>query len=65
LLNICKIVNIDNTKAEQLLSTQSGFFFGGTEYDEWYFNDIDNTIKILEDALSDENADDFTYRASW
>ena len=65
LLDICRIVKIDKDKAPQLLSTQSGFFFGGTEYDEWYFNDIDNTIGILEEALGDENADDFTYRASW
>jgi hypothetical protein len=65
LLDICRIVKIDKDKAPQLLSTQSGFFFGGTEYDEWYYQDIDNTIEILEEALSDENADDFTYRASW
>ena len=65
LLDICRIVKIDKDKAPQLLSTQSGFFFGGTEYDEWYYQDIDNTIQILEEALSDENADDFTYRASW
>ena len=65
LLDICRIVKIDNSKAEGLLPTQSGFFFGGTEYDEWYFKDIDNTIEILEEALSDENADDFAYRASW
>ncbi len=65
LLDICRIVKIDKDKAPQLLSTQSGFFFGGTEYDEWYFNDIDNTIEIIEEALSDENADDFAYRASW
>jgi hypothetical protein len=65
LLDICRIVKIDKDKAPQLLSTQSGFFFGGTEYDEWYFNDIDNTIQIIEEALSDENADEFAYRASW
>lgn len=65
LLGICKKVKEDNSLAESLLPTQSGFFFGGTEYDEWYFKDIDNTIEILEETLSDESADDFTYRASW
>ena len=65
LLGICKNIKADNSLAESLLPTQSGFFFGGTEYDEWYFNDIDSTITILEDCLSDENADDFEYRASW
>lgn len=65
LLGICKNIKADNSLAESLLPTQSGFFFGGTEYDEWYFNDIDSTISILEDCLSDEDADDFEYRASW
>ena len=65
LLDICKRVKEDNSLAESLLPTQSGFFFGGTEYDEYYFQDIDNTIKILEECLSDENADDFEYNSSW
>ena len=65
LLGVCKIVKNHKEKAEQILPTQSGFFFGGTEYDEYYYQDIDNTIEILEEALSDESADDFAYRASW
>lgn len=65
LLNICRIVSVDKEKAEELLPTQSGFFFGGTEYDEWYYQDIENTIKILEDVLSDETGDDFEYSSSW
>lgn len=65
LLNICKIVSIDKDKAEQLLPTASGFFFGNTEYDEWYYQDIQSTIEILEEALSDEEADHFEYHSSW
>lgn len=65
LLNICKIVSIDKDKAEQLLPTASGFFFGSTGYDEWYYESIDSTIEILEEALSDEEADSFSYHSSW
>jgi len=65
LLELCKQVRDDNSKAEELLPSASGFFFGGTEYDEWYFNDIDNTIKIIEECLADEGADDFEYSSSW
>ena len=65
LLDICKRVHEDHSKAENLLPSQSGFFFGGTEYDEWYFNDIENTIQILDDVLSDDEADDFEYSSSW
>ncbi len=64
LLDLCKKVKIDNALAEAYLPSVSGFFFGGTEYDEWYFNDIDNTIAILEEALEDERGD-YYYTSSW
>jgi hypothetical protein len=49
--------------AQVLLPAQSGFFFGSTDYDEYYMADIDNTIEILEAALKEEG--DFYYSASW
>lgn len=54
----------DSSTAEELLPTASGFFFGDTNYDEYYLSDIKDTIAILEEALKDENAE-FYYRASW
>lgn len=65
LLDVCTKVAADNTLAETLLPSASGFFFGGTEYDEWYFKDVTNTIEYLTDILSDEDADEFEYYASW
>jgi uncharacterized protein YneR len=65
LLEVCKKVKEDNSLAEELLPSASGFFFGGTDYDEWYFKDIDNTIAIIEDCLSDKSADSFEYSSSW
>jgi hypothetical protein len=50
LLDVCKRVLEDHSLAESLLPTQSGFFFGGTGYDEYYFSDIENTVKIIERA---------------
>jgi hypothetical protein len=64
LLEICKKILNDNSLADELLPTASGFFFGGTEYDEWYFDGIQNTIEILEEALSDTGAD-YYYSSSW
>lgn len=55
-------------KVNELLPTQSGFFFGSTEYDEWYFSDLRKTQQMLEKILSDYSEDswvDFYYRASW
>ena len=64
LLDLCEKVQADNSLADALLPSVSGFFYGGTEYDEWYFNGIDNTIKILQEALEDTNAD-YYYSSSW
>ncbi len=64
LLELCQKVKADNSLAEELLPSASGFFFGGTEYDEWYFNGIDNTIEILKEALEDERGE-YYYTSSW
>lgn len=56
---------LDETSvAKKLLPTEEGFFFGGTEYDEYYLEDLKLTKKILEEALSDSTGE-FTYRSSW
>ena len=49
----------------ELLPTTSGFFFGGTEYDEYYEGDIENTIKIINKCLKLPESWEFSYRSSW
>lgn len=57
--------------AAKLLPSASGFFFGSTDYDQWYMNDIDNTIEIIEAIFADKQPYkdyldfDITYHASW
>jgi hypothetical protein len=67
LLDICKQVIANPNRAKDLLPTISGFFFGNTEYDEYYLRDMENTVKILESALHDyDNMDiSFYYHSSW
>ncbi len=68
LLAACREVVSNKNKSKELLPTQSGFFFGNTEYDEWYFNDIEHTIEICENAIRDSETDswsDFYYSSSW
>ena len=51
--------------AKKILPTQGGFSFGGTNYDEFYLDDLHDTVKQLEPLL-DENGDGyFYYHASW
>lgn len=62
----CETVLKDRSRAEELLPSQSGFFFGGTEYDEWYFRDLKNTIPVLKKILKDAPESwQFEYQASW
>lgn len=74
LLFNCKEILKHHDLAEILLPSQSGFFFGSTEYDEWYFKDLEDTIKIIEPVIefleNIEKEDDsynysVIYQASW
>ena len=57
--------------AEEILPTGAGFFFGSTGYDQWYMQDINNTIEMLEEELKkiDEPFKgchaEYYYRSSW
>jgi len=57
----------DQSQAATLLPTKSGFFFGGTDYDEWYINHLKYTKKRLDFLLKDDPLKgwEFEYRASW
>ncbi len=55
----------DTELAEELLPTQPGFFFGGTEYDQWYVQGLDETINQIEPLLQEEGDGEFYYQASW
>lgn len=50
--------------AELLMPTQSGFFFGSTDYDELYLDDLRETVRQLEPLLTDKTGD-YSYRSSW
>lgn len=64
LLEDCKKVLENHDLAEDLLPTSSGFFFGSTDYDKWYFEDLEHTVKMLEQILEEtdfENEDIYYY----
>ena len=52
---------------EKLLPTESGFFFGSTEYDEYYWADLQRTLDILNNAikLEEDEGCSITYQESW
>jgi hypothetical protein len=54
----------DKKLAEGLLPT-TGFFFGSTDYDEYYLSDLENTINIIEKILKLPEDWDIYYHSSW
>jgi hypothetical protein len=56
-----------------LFPPTQGFFFGGSDIDEWYKQDVDNTIEVLEELVKENEqgkelglyGGDYYYRASW
>ena len=54
-------------KAKELLPTQSGFFFGGTDYDEFYFEDVKDAADLMQNFLDNFDFDKYqlVYQVSW
>ena len=68
----CVSVLGDHSLADELLPTTSGFFFGGKDYDEYYFEQLGNTINIIDNTLVDPDtlpcgiySPSYIYQASW
>lgn len=73
-LDSCELIIDENGKhvkdssiAEELLPATPGFFFGSYEYDEWYVEDITNTIDIINKVLetTDFETQMLYYCSSW
>ena len=68
LRDLCAAVIEQPAMAANVLPTQPGFFFGSYDYDEWYMEDMKNTVAQLDEVLAEVGPDtwtDFIYRASW
>lgn len=68
LLMTCKTVRLHHSLAEAMLPPMEGFLFGSTEIDDEYFEQIDETIELLEKALAQDFSkykSVFMYRADW
>lgn len=66
LRDICLLVLEERDRADELLPTTAGFFFGSTDYDEYYFSDVEYTIDTITRVLNDTAEDsDYFYQASW
>lgn len=51
--------------SSKLLPTQSGFFFGETEYDFYYYDQIERDINTVNEILALYPDEEFLYYAWW
>lgn len=65
LATICEKVVRD--KNPELLPASSGFFFGSTDYDEYYYQEVEETAKVLREEIrnNQEKYPEYFYQASW
>jgi hypothetical protein len=67
LRRLLKSVLANRDTAAEALPAQEGFFFGGTDYDEYYFADLEHTLAVL-DRICDKGLTEkatIHYQASW
>lgn len=50
--------------AQAMLPTADGFFFGGVDYDDYYYEMIDRTLELLDEVIADSSGE-YYYSASW
>lgn len=57
----------DLKEAAEKMPPRSGFFFGDVEIDDYYWEDLENTVVQLDAIIHHPRIDqfDFTYRSSW
>ena len=59
-------IGMEDVAAQHGLLPTRGFFFGSYEMDDWYMEDIKNTIEMIDEVLASSGEySDFIYRASW
>jgi hypothetical protein len=65
LVNACTLA-ITN-KDPSIMPPQEGFFFGGTDVDEWYWHGLMDTIKQIQPIIDrpDFESLSFYYQSSW
>jgi hypothetical protein len=63
LFDTCQTVLDNPDNANEILPTSSGFFFGATNYDTWYFENLRSTMNICRKAMITQG--EIFYQASW
>ena len=61
------LLEVHNTKNADLLPPVSGFFFGSTNIDQWYWDNVEESVEVIGEILNNFDWDkyDLYYTSSW
>jgi hypothetical protein len=67
---IAEILNAPAGEARDYLAKlnlppSQGFFFGSDEIDDWYYTELERTMKELTNILAEDQVGHFYYHSSW
>lgn len=67
LIDVCKEVleANDETVSNTLLPTQCGFFFGSTEYDKYYYDNVKDVLEEFTNILKNLKDDEVILMQCW
>ena len=66
LRDLCKdILEHPDDERETDLEPTEGFFFGSYKKDEWYYQDLKDTVEGLDKVLALPDEYSFSYQSSW
>lgn len=68
LVELLAILNqLTPENCSELFPTQDGFFFGSTDYNDWYWEDVKQTREILPELIEnfDWENESLVYASSW
>ena len=65
LMSDCRLVLSDRSKASDVLPCEEGFFFGSQIYDDYYFENLAETERMLAQVISDTTEDDELFYHAW
>lgn len=55
----------DIETCKKIMPTQEGFFFGSTEYDEWYLKELEYTVEEIKNKIENKDHKWYIFQAWW
>ncbi len=67
LLKTLEAIKKNKNRAKEMLPPKEGFFFGSTEIDDYYFENVDDSIFTIKSLLAEpaNTMSDLYYHSSW